>query len=183
MLEDQIILYCAPTLAGIKTGNLFTCAYESKRQIASEINKLNRRIVPKGLCVLPLKFQRNRVLIYVFRPNILENDLSREEALKLLAKAGYQADTARQCIMELIHRLNESEGFPHEIGLFLGYPPEDVEGFIENKSQNYKCVGCWKVYGNEEEAKRQFMRFDKCTKCYYRYLRSGLGLDQLAVVV
>ena len=77
MLEDQIILYCAPTLAGIKTGNLFTCAYESKRQIASEINKLNRRVVPKGLCVLPLKFQRSRVLIYVFRPNILENDLSR----------------------------------------------------------------------------------------------------------
>ena len=43
-----------------------------------------------------------------------------------------------RCIVKLIGRLQENEGFPHEIGLFLGYPPEDVLGFIENKGEFFK---------------------------------------------
>ena len=35
----------------------------------------------------------------------------------------------------LIKRLNEDAEFPHEIGLFPGYPPEDVRGFIENRAE------------------------------------------------
>lgn len=49
-----------------------------------------------------------------------------------------------------------TKDFPHEIGLFLGYPLEDVQGFIENRAEGYKCVGCWKVYGDEEYAKQEF---------------------------
>ena len=37
----------------------------------------------------------------------------------------------------------------------LGYPAEDVQGFIENETKECKCVGCWKVYGDEEKAKKE----------------------------
>lgn len=45
-----------------------------------------------------------------------------------------------------MRRLQRFEAFPHEIGLFLSYPPEDVRGFIEHKGHESKCEGCWKVY-------------------------------------
>ena len=49
----------------------------------------------------------------------------------------------------LIERLQNREDFPHEIGLFLSYPPEDVQGFIDNRAHNYKRICAWKVYGDE----------------------------------
>ena len=53
-----------------------------------------------------------------------------------------------------MQRLGQAAEFPHEIGLFLGYPPEDVQGFLENRL--CKCVGCWKVYGDEQAAQNGF---------------------------
>ena len=39
----------------------------------------------------------------------------------------------------------ESGEFPHEVGLFLSYPPEDVKGFIDHRANNFKCAGLWTV--------------------------------------
>ena len=51
-------------------------------------------------------------------------------------------------------RLRRESDFPHEVGLFLGYPPRDVEGFIREKARRAKCTGAWKVYGDEEAARK-----------------------------
>ena len=75
----------------------------------------------------------------------------------------------------------ESGDFPHEVGLFLSYPPEDVKGFIENHAANAKCTGVWKVYGDERQARQTFDRYKKCTQTYCERWRSGVELDRLAV--
>ena len=79
------------------------------------------------------------------------------------------------CAIEhLKRRLAAGRGsFPHEIGIFLDYPLCDVRGFIENKAQNFKLVGTWKVYGDPEEAQLRFRRFRSCTDCYLRQARCG----------
>ena len=33
MSEDLIIKHCSPTLAGLKTANLFTCVYAQKQDV------------------------------------------------------------------------------------------------------------------------------------------------------
>lgn len=53
-----------------------------------ELRKLNRKLVPKGLRILPLRYSSERVLIYLYRPKSLERDLAQEEAAELLEKAG-----------------------------------------------------------------------------------------------
>ena len=83
--------------------------------------------------------------------------------------------------MQLIKRMCADEEFPHEIGLFLGYPPEDVRGFIENGAENCKCVGCWKVYGNVEAAKKTFAKYKKCTDVYSRQQANGKSVERLTV--
>ena len=71
MSEDLVIRHCAPTLAGIKTGNLFSCACPCKAALTKELCRLNRKLVPKGIRALPLRVQKGRALIYVYRPNAL----------------------------------------------------------------------------------------------------------------
>ena len=71
--------------------------------------------------------------------------------------------------------------FPHEIGLFLGYAPEDVDGFIRLGAGRAKCVGTWKVYGDLEAAKKKFALFQKCTKLYKDAYRRHNCFDRLVV--
>ena len=78
---------------------------------------------------------------------------------------------------------DESGEFPHEVGLFLSYPPEDVAGFIANNARRCKCAGLWKVYGDEKRARRMFHAFKACTADYCRHLRSGRPLEELVVAV
>ena len=74
-------------------------------------------------------------MIYVYRPHALECDLADQRARVLLLKYGYTPENTDCCVVHLIRRLCAEEEFPHEIGLFLGYPVEDVVGFMENKDE------------------------------------------------
>lgn len=84
-------------------------------------------------------------------------------------------------MIHLISRLRSEEEFPHEIGLFLSYPPKDVLGFIVNRACNHKCQGCWKVYGDEQESKSIFEKYDLCSKIYFQQWKQGKSIEQLTV--
>ena len=181
MWEDLLIRHCSPTLAGIKTGNLFSCDCPCRKKLTKELCRLNKKLVPKGIRILPLRVCKGRALIYAYRPHALENDLTDCRARTLLFKYGYTPDCPSSCVLHLIRRLQSSGEFPHEIGLFLSYPPEDVLGFICNRACNYKCVGCWKVYGDEQAAKNVFHKYDVCSKIYAQQWQKGKSIEQLIV--
>lgn len=106
-------------------------------------------------------------------------------------RGGYDTGSLAACI-ELLHKricgtdlqstLSGSCAFPHEIGLFLGYPFEDVMGFIENKGENYLCSGCWKVYSCEQDAKECFCKYKECTRAYEELFDEGVSLECLAIL-
>jgi hypothetical protein len=122
----------------------------------------------------------------LYRIKDLKKDLSREEAAKILHEIGYKNCAPDQCMMRLIGRLRAHAGFPHEIGLFLSYPPEDVRGFIAhgtNRSEGCKLVGTWRVYGDAESARAIFEKYRKCTEDYCKQWSDGVPLMRLAVAV
>ena len=181
MSEELIVRHCAPTLAGIKTANLFTCDYKTIEETERIVSNLNKSLAKKGVRVATLRYSDNRVLIYIYRPKRLEKDWSNQCVYALLSEKGYQCENIDRCVAQLSKEITYSQMFPHEIGLFLGYPPEDVKGFIENKGAGYKCIGCWKVYGDEQHARKLFDIYKKCTEVYCaRYLR-GVSMQQLTV--
>ena len=183
MSDEMIVRQCAPTLAGIKTGSLFPCPYESRTQLMDEIRAMNHMLVPKGLCMLPVRYEGGSALLYVYRPGRLQQDLQNDLAQRLLQKAGYSRGGSALCVSQLVQRLRRQEDFPHEVGLFLSYPPEDVKGFIDHRANDFKCAGLWKVYGDEEKARSLFEKYRKCTEIYCALWQSGLKLEQLAVAV
>ncbi len=132
MSEEAMVRNCAPTLAGIKTGNLFSYRYDSIDEMLDSVRFWNVRLREKGIRILPLRYRKSHALIYLYRPAHLADDLHNEEAKAILRLCGYKPDTAEKCIAKLMQRLQETDDFPHEIGLFLGYPPEDVKGFMKN---------------------------------------------------
>ena len=181
MSEDIIIKHCSPTLAGMKTGNMFSCSFTDAGEMRDTVRHWNRLLGKKGLRVLPLKFQNDRALVYVYRISHLSRDLKNDFACRLLKERGYETEMPERCIARLVRKMKECGEFPHEIGLFLGYPPEDVNGFIENRARGSKLTGCWKVYGNEENARMIFEKYKKCTDVYTEKFAEGKSVDRLTV--
>ena len=181
MSEYLLINHCSPTLAGIKTGNLFTCTYTNKEELFSCIRQFNKVLVPKGLRLLPLRFHKGKVLIYLYRPDQLKGDLDNAMAAELLKQCGYNIKNSDSCVVQLINKLQTEEDFPHEIGLFLGYPPEDVNGFMNSSRNGCKYIGVWKVYGDVDKAKNIFKLYDRYTELYSMRWSMGHRLEQLAV--
>ena len=112
-----------------------------------------------------------------------KEDFSDEKTQIILKCKGYDCTNLSQCICRLIQKLQSDPDFPHEIGLFLGYPAEDVKGFIENKAACSKCSGCWKVYGDEQAARILFKKYKKCTEIYCRRWKSGVAVEQLTITI
>lgn len=181
MADELLVLYGAPTLAGVKTGNLFSVKYSSREKLLQELRELNHVLCPKGIRIIPMQFKAKRALLYLYRPKELMKDLADNTACSILKESGYCPGNTDRCVARLRERLKKEEEFPHEIGLFLSYPPEDVRGFIENHAAGYKMVGAWKVYGDVEKARRTFDLYDKCTSAFCKMWRSGVPISRLAV--
>ena len=102
---------------------------------------------------------------------------------EILAPWGYDlSQPLEQVLAHLSQRVDQGGTFPHEIGLFLGYPVEDVVGFMEHKGQNFKLCGPWKVYGDVEAAKRCFARIQRVSQNIRERIDGGKTLFQVFAV-
>ena len=142
---------------------------------------LQLMLAPRGVCVTVLRFDGSGTLIYVFRPNRLEEALARPGVSEFLARYGYEPAGAAGMVAQLKRRYAECPSSPPEVGVFLDYPVEDVVGYIENSGKCCRCIGCWKVYGDVGAAEKRFASFKKCRDIYCRLFSEGRCLADLAV--
>ena len=181
-MGDQLLIsLCSPTLAGLKTGNLFTVECDDREEFNREVRGFNKRLAPKGIRMIPVRFSRGRMLVYLYRPAFLKRDFGNEEVCRILKDKGYTYTNADRCVAELTKHLCQDPKFPHEIGLFLGYPVTDVLGFMKSPEEGVKYTGFWKVYGDTASALKTFARYRKCTEIYNRAHKNGKSLEQLTV--
>ncbi len=186
MCEEILIRHCSPTLAGIKTANLINVTYETYGELCDELKKFNSKFACKGLRAISLRYSEKRALIYIYRPSKLVRDLSASEADSLLASCGYEGVKPGGYVKKLAEKFAMCDAFPHEIGLFLGYPPADVKCFIEERNgagKKCKCSGIWEVYEDKENALKTFCMYEKCKDIYYRQWKCGKSIDRLIVAV
>lgn len=185
--ETVMIEQCSPVLAGLKAAGLFRYETSDSSDLARRVRSWNEQLSGKGLRVEVLKgcVRTHRYLVYVYRESRLREVLAEPSVRAFLAQEGYTlpacpADSGK-LIRQLSRRLCCSAEFPHEIGVFLGYPLTDVKGFIQNQGRNFTCCGCWKAYGDPEAARRHFAQLNKCTAVYLRLFHSGTPITRLAV--
>ena len=133
----QLLAYhTAPTLLGMKCASLVSLS-RAEYDVEEHSCDFNLRTAAKGLKSRVLCGCGGRVLLLVYNEPLLEKRLSDSEVRRLLKWFGYGGDfTPEECLDRLSQRIQGSVEFPHEIGLFLDYPVEDVVGFIRNKGGN-----------------------------------------------
>lgn len=180
-MEHFLIEHCAPTLAGMKAANLFSCTVDSVSELNSYLYKANNELNNKGVYLEALQNSNKRAVILVYRKKRLQKELQGKDVSDFLASYGYSCNSVTYCIEHLKERFECSDGFPHEIGVFLGYPLEDVVGFIKNGGKNSKFSGFWKVYSNECSAAKLFERYNKCRRVYMELFAGGRSIMQLTV--
>ncbi len=180
-LEEGLAFHCAPALAGIKPANLISCPKAEYPGFLHLIEEYNQALNGKDIYFQVVSQLERSYLLLVYRGRQLSSQLRRPEILCLLAQAGYPVECPLAAQLErLSQRLAEQkDGFPHEIGLFLGYPPEDVTGFLQNGGKNCLLCGHWKVYSHPERARKLFRRYDQCRDALCRRVALGMSISQL----
>jgi hypothetical protein len=154
-IKRIIINHLSPVLMGAKPAALFPAP-------SGDACAALAALLPPRLGLMVLRETKNGLLVFVFDREGLEKTLAAKTAGAVLSGLGYPAGSPVSAALAHLKKQFACGRFPHEVGLFLGYPAEDVLGFVEHKGRNYKLCGYWKVYGNVRQAKRCFRRYDIC---------------------
>lgn len=180
LMDYTIGFHCAPAIRGIKVANLVAVPRQMDDVMTGLLSTYNAQFNERGLFFYELCHCEKRRLVLVFRRHMLTEYLRRPEHLQFLARYGYDPhQTVEAWLARLRQRLEASCDFPHEIGIFLGYPLADVEAFIAQKGRGYKLCGEWKVYGNLTSAQRAFHCFQACREYCHTQLLNGKQLASL----
>ncbi len=169
----QLALQCAPVIAGIKISNLLTINTKKLRELSKILKKTNLsfRVIYPG---------RERLVILVYKEEELKKYLESESVKTFISEIGYKTSDISGILPIFVRRyiryMELRQDFPHELGLLLGYPVEDVEGFIRHNGKNYLHSGYWKVYKDVEAKIKLFKNYEKVQTEIVRLLYEGLDI-------
>ncbi len=180
--ETQLALQCAPLLTGLKVSNLFIISVEKEGDFLEYLDRATHNVDIEAYRLLE---HQGKCVYLLYRKGALESFLAKEEIRDFFAEEGY-CDFALEGILLGFrfryqkHRLCGGE-FPHEMGLLLGYPLEDVVGFVENEGEHFLCAGYWKVYANPNEKMKLFRRFQRAEERLLRMLSKGISIKDVII--
>ena len=157
-IMTKLALQCSPVIAGVKMSNLIVV----KKAMIPQVKKI---FAGTGLEIFVFcSFNENSYAL-IYREEELMNWLNQKDVSMLLEKFGYSNLDIKDILCKVSKRYRrycrDEADFPHELGLLLGFPTEDVVGFIENDGRNFLLCGYWKVYSDIERADKQFKKFDR----------------------
>jgi len=177
-INHSFIHYIAPTLCGIKPANLFML---SKNDVSPlSIMRWKHRLNNQNLKMESIKNESDRIMIFSYDLVWIRQILSDVLVQAYLLGKGYSnpLDTTGT-LKELFFRLSKQNGFPHEVGIFLGYPFEDVIAFEKNQGHNCKYCGYWKSYCNPEQAKKSCSQYKQCSQMCKQWFEEGFSIPQI----
>ena len=175
-LEVKMALQCAPVLTGIKVSNLFTVESVNERLVHMALQ--NTEIVPYHLLSC-----KNKTVFLLFRRKELDWYLKEPKVQVFLISNGYNelslTGILKRFSQQYATYMFRGGDFPHEMGLLLGYPVEDVQGFIEHKGKDYLYAGYWKVYTDLEEKKALFEAYESAKEALLLLVSGGYTVPMM----
>ena len=182
--ERDLLNFASPALLGRKQANLFSFSMNCLTDYRKEIERYKKELAPLGISVEYLYCRYDRVYLLVYRKDMMLQYLRQPAVREFLIGEGYpetigEEESLYQSLCILRKHILQDQDFPHEVGFFFGYPPEDVFAFIREKGRNYKLVGDWKVYGDGKAALRTFRSYARCRKRLMEQASAGSPIPSL----
>ncbi|KAF0218600.1 MAG: hypothetical protein FD174_2693 [Geobacteraceae bacterium] len=165
-LAAYLALEASEVLGGVKPANLLKLDGRRRpcgRNLYDLWKRHGKRLVEgSGLRVRELVDRGETLLILLYEPEALARLLAVRSVEKVLRKAGYQVPSNLERVLSELEKRMRDDGFPHEIGVFLGYPLKDVVGFLGWARLPFTCQGPWRIYGAPAESLRLADIHRKC---------------------
>nr|WP_312578545.1 DUF3793 family protein [Sedimentibacter sp.] len=175
-INTQLALQCAPLITGLKASNLLIVQNEN-------VNKVKQILKNTDIFYYVLLAAEKKTTMLLYKPHQLDLFISDKRIRNMLITKGYQEFTLASLLQLFQVRYEDyrtgGKYFPHEMGLFLGYPIEDVEGFIKNKGKNFLYTGYWKVYENLSEKLKLFQKFELAKETLIQLVSYGMSIAEV----
>ena len=133
---------------------MFHVEKDAFEDLHATLSLYHEKLEKKGICLRLFQQNKERVTVFVYRRRRLSLLLQREDVRVFLQRYGYPSLGLSEILDHLDRRLDEAEGYPHEIGVFLGY--------------RYPSA-----------ARRLFALYDACIRELLNGLRCGQCIEQL----
>ena len=176
-VELRLIIQNAAVLKGKRISGMLFLNDKELARISMKLHNTNISLIILCTC-------KKRHLVMVYRAKELEEHLRGKEVSDYLREFGYRRDDFISNLIRLHQRMNgfynKMKEFPHEVGVFLGYPICDIKGFLENRGERYLHSGYWKIYGNLEETRKKFLSYDEAREIAIDEFLSGRELESIA---
>ncbi len=147
-----LTLGTAEVIAGVKPANLlrisnraYSCGrnmYQLWQRYGDELLENSSMVATALLC------DTNGVLLLIYSPTLLQRRLNSRSSRAFLASLHYRnPQHIAKTLADLTSHFIDGE-FPHEIGLFLGYPLKDIRAFMGRSQLKVTAQRLWKIYGH-----------------------------------
>lgn len=178
-LASYLALEGAEVIDGAKPANLLNLV-DRERSCGRNIYRLwgkhgKTLLTLSGLAALVLAQRENSVLLLIYHPQRLAAHLETPKVANFLRCAGYRQLAALDETLEELRSRCSASDFPHEVGVFLGYPLKDVAGFMGWAKLSFSHQGPWKIYGDPRSSLAMIAACRQCRDRMARHLCMGVS--------
>jgi len=146
----------APLVLGIKPSVLLNVSLENEVEWIEFEKLFTQR---KALQTKEIRELNGRMQVIFYQREKLDLVLRQKPVQEFLITMNYPKQYSLDAYLSLLKHRIISLKFPHEVGVFLGYPLKDVLGFMGLLPLPYKRTQGWRIYGDEPPSNEVYEKY------------------------
>jgi hypothetical protein len=182
-IEKFLIYNSSLVIAGIKPGVTVTIKKNKKKLYSSWLQFGSCFMETINLSFVELRESNDSIIIMIYDKIILEDELNKDSHIEFLRNIGYSFNYDVNYYIDTLKSRYKNYHCPHELGLFLGIPFDDVKDFMECTTKKCLLCGYWKVYNDSDKAKKIFNNYDKVKEYTIKNILKGNSSRELALSI
>jgi len=182
-IENFLVYNSSLVIAGVKPAVTVTMK-KSNRKLHNSWTSYGKSFLKNiNLKFIELRESDSSIIVMIYDESILEKELNKKTHIEFLVNMGYPFEIKINEYVNTLKYRYDQYHCPHELGLFLGIPFEDVKDFMECTTKQCLLCGYWKVYNDSNKAKIIFNKYDKVKEYAIKNMLEGNSSRDLALSI
>lgn len=178
-IEKFLLFNSALVIAKVKPAVTITIRNDKRGNYKNWFIREENFLKKVNLEFIYLREDENSLIVLVYNREVLKKHIAKKRNNRFLTDIGYKSTYNLDYYLNYLKVRYKKNRCPHELGIFLGIPIEDVTDFIECSNKECLICGYWKVYNNYDKAINTFKKYDEIRDKTIGCLLSGLSLDKI----
>lgn len=160
-IKKFLMYTTSPVVSGHKPSCTVTFSKEGKNLYENWKSYCEEFKEHTGLKYINLIENETIIVTLIYNENSLKGCIYKNNTREFLSNLGYfKLDNINDILGTLKERYSVCN-CPHELGIFLGIPLNDVKDFMHCSKKKCLMCGYWKVYNDFHKSKDTFMKYDE----------------------